>query len=374
MKFNAFVSKACSVMFSALKDPHAALFSVDWSTPMSSRHSLKNNVKVALLCFPLYVSATPAHAARARACGVEAFNTGSGAQCGAAVFKTGTGAQCGATVYRQGAGEAQCGSTRKERWSDWGHDCEKSLRTDLGDALLLSSAFGLMTGESQTRVHDWSVQTRHKCIAKIANTCRHPDFGVEPYPWCRHPDFGVESYPTCRHPDFGIERYRDCAIMTEEEVTAYAASTSAFLPAIAAGYTSAIAAYNSVQKSESKLACVIKDYEASGLPFVQDIVTRLKQNFESTTGKPYSSDGVSCNPGESLVNEILVAEPNGDIAHDSAIASLKEHRNLLLKQREETTKLLADVVAVSSEAHRLQLQEVQHLIEEIMVVEKGGGQ
>ncbi len=95
-----------------------------------------------------------AQAARARACGAE-------------LFLQGTGAQCGPTVYRQGVGAAQCGTSRVTRWSGWGNDCDKSLFTDLGDALLVSTTFGVFTGEAQTRVHKFKVQTRHKCSVDV---------------------------------------------------------------------------------------------------------------------------------------------------------------------------------------------------------------
>ncbi len=296
-------------------------------------------LKTTVLCGPFFLTATPALAARARVCGAELYNTSAGPQCGAPTF-------------RQAVGASQCGTDRVTRWSGWGKDCDKGIFTDLGDALLISTTLGVFTGDSETRIHKWSVQTRHKCSVDIPRACRHPDFGVE-------------AYPTCQHESFGVSLYRDCALMTEEEVLAYTNTMRSWIPTIAIGYTSAISTYNAIEKSETKLACLISDYEQTQLPFVVDIVEKLKTNFESTYGKPYSKEYANCADSSSLVNEILEKQPTGIQAHDDAVASLKQHHSLLSVEKNRTMDLLRDVVAVTSPAYRQELEGVVALINEI---------
>jgi hypothetical protein len=98
---------------------------------------------------------------------------------------------------------------------------------------------------------------------------------------------------------------------------------------------------------------------------VVDIVEKLKTNFESTYGKPYSKEYANCGDSTSLVNEILEKQPTGIQAHDDAVASLKQHHSLLSVEKNRTMDLLRDVVAVTSPAHRQELEGVVALINEI---------
>jgi predicted P-loop ATPase/GTPase len=159
--------------------------------------------------------------------------------------------------------------------------------------------------------------------------------------------------------------------MTEEEVTAYTATMRNWLPTLASGYTAAISAFNVAEKSESKLACVIKDYEKTTLPFLKELVERLKQNFETTFGRSYSSENLDCNQQASVVNEILNAAPNGVQARDNAIASLRQHHDLLTAESQHITSLLNDIVAQRSIAHKNELEGIKSLIEEITKAENG---